>query len=385
MIKPFSAFSNPSKRWPQDFLFPNRYFCAQVQGLPPVPTYFYHQVEADEFALTCEQIVSCGFRTLTIGDLLDGAARCDHEVLVTFDDGWSSVWSIAFPLAWRHGIRFTLFLVPQAVEESEECRTTLEDVADPAQLNARDLGPRRMLTWGEVRAMHESGLVEIQSHSSHHGVVFTSNEIVGFCTPDGPFPLPGKAPLISRFNGRDIAEVDPALGTPLYQWAPALAGPRRFIEDSRSREQCTTFVRDGGGAEFFRTEGWKDALHHAANKWRGGVWENEDERLERYHNDLLQAKRSIEERLPGARVRAISPPWAVMHVDLPAIARDTGHEVIVLGYPFQSSGKKNPLPLYPRLYGDAIWTLLQGPIRGGVNWLRARRHAIARKADGFNP
>lgn len=373
------------KKKAQDFLFPNQYFRSRVKELPPVPTYFYHQVAVKEFTRICQQIISSGFRTLTIGDLLDDATNGGLEVLLTFDDGWSSVWSIAFPLARRHGIRFTLFLVTQAVEESQECRPTLEDVADPASLIARDLGPRRMLTWGEVRAMHESGLVEIQSHSSHHGVVFTSNEIVGFCTPDGPFPLNGKAPLVSRCNGRDIAEVGPAPGTPLYKWAPALAAPRRFIEDARGSEQCTTLVRNRGGAKFFRNEGWKDALLHAANRWRGGVWENEDERLERYHDDLLQAKRSIEERVPGAHVRAIAPPWAVMHADLPAIARDTGHEVIVLGYPFQSAGKKDPLPLYPRLYGDAIWTLLQGPIRGGVNWLRARHHAIARKTGGFNP
>jgi hypothetical protein len=74
-----------------------------------------------------------------------------------------------------------------------------------------------------------------------------------------------------------------------------------------------------------------------------------------------------------------------MHEALPAIARETGHEVIVLGYPFSQHSRQSPLPLYPRFKGDAIWTLLLGPIRGVVGWWRARQAAIARKAAGAVP
>ena len=233
--------------------------------------------------------------------------------------------------------------------------------------------------------MHESGIVEVQSQSLHLGLVFTSDRPCGFSTPAGPFPIAGSVPLVIRNNGRDVAERRLALGTPLYKWEPALAALRRFIANPKTKERCVQLVAVNGGKEFFSNIGWRDALLEVVDEAETGYWESEDDRRERFRIDLLSAKLNIEERLPGAKVRVIAPPWGAMHRDLPGIAHETGHELIVMAYPFPKLRMDSPLPLYPRLFGDSIWTLLRGPLRGGKDWWLARRRNIARRSRGAIP
>jgi peptidoglycan/xylan/chitin deacetylase (PgdA/CDA1 family) len=370
----------------QDFILPRGYFGHRVKGMPVVPAYFFHQVEVAAFQRICEGLVSSDFRTVTFGELLDGRVIDGPCVAITLDDGWSSTWSVAYPVARRYGVRFTLFATAEFIEKSEECRPTLDDGVDNCSLVARDFGSRPMLTWGEVRAMHESGVVEVQSHSLTHGVVFTADQLSGFCTPNGPFPLSGHVPLVSRLNSKEVPERYPALGTPLYDWGPALATSRRFIGSPRARERCVQLVEESGGEEFFRDERWENILSTVVDESEAGCWETDEERRERYRNELAQAKSIIEKRLPGHIVRAVAPPWGAMHQELGIIARETGHELIVLAYPFpRGFSKSSILPLYPRLFGDAIWTLIRGPFWGGIEWWRARRQNRRRHAAGAIP
>lgn len=373
-----------AKQLAQPF-FPEDYFSARVQKFAPVPAYLFHQIDGD-FEQVCSEIHRLGVETLTFSDLIRTSPSARSAVLLTMDDGWSSVWSVAFPLARRYGIRFTLFVVPHAMEDSEECRPTLENGADIECLVARDHGPRCMLTWGEVRAMYESGLVDVQSHSLNHGVVFSSDELVGFTTPDGPFPLWGHAPLVTQYNGADVMELRPQLGSPLYAWGHALAAPRRFIDNAGVREECVAFVRENGGVDFFKAKHWRKALQSLVGRGDKGTWESQAERRERYRADLTEAKRLIEEHLPGATVCALAPPWSMMHSELPEIAQETGHKVVVLGYPFEPLSTDSSVVLYPRFFADAIWLLLHGKsLRGLSKWWRSRSRAIQRRVAGEIP
>ncbi len=368
-------------------LFPQRYFQHHVHTVEPIPAYFYHQIDAFEFEKICQLIVKRGFQTLTFNQLLDKNVHSNTPaVLLTMDDGWSSVWSIAFPLARRYGIRFTLFLVPEAIEDSSECRSTLDDGIDAAILSQRDLSDRSMLTWAEVQAMHESGWVEIQSHSLNHAVVFTSASPCEFSTPTSSFPRVDRVPITSRITGQDVAEWKPPLGTPLYPLAPALVAPQRLIENEKAREKCIALVKENGGEQFFQTEGWQQLLQQMIDQVGGrDQWEAEEERRDRYHNDLLQAKSKIENRLSGLQVRAFAPPWGAMHSDLFAIVQDTGHEVLVLADPLPELNEQSDLPIYPRLKGNAIWILLQGPILGTIAWFKANQRSKERLANGAIP
>ena len=93
----------------------------------------------------------------------------------------------------------------------------------------------------------------------------------------------------------------------------------------------------------------------------------------------------IEERVPGARVTVLAPPWAEIDATLPDIARDAGYQLLVLGYPFHVAHLNSSLPLYPRLFGDASWVCALGTMRGAPKWLHARNRALERRRAGAIP
>jgi peptidoglycan/xylan/chitin deacetylase (PgdA/CDA1 family) len=369
-------------RLPHHFLFPHRFFANTVRGLPPVPAYMLHQVDVAQFEALCATLERRQIRCSTFPELLAGRGTAD-SILLTFDDGWSSVWSAAAPIARRYGIRFTLFLAPQCVEESQEVRTTLATGAALEEIASRDLGPRARLTWGEVLALQASGVVDIQSHSTHHGVVFRSPKLKGFATPSGPFPLDGLAPLVQRAQTGDVVEFHPAPGTPLYEWGPALTVGRRFLESADVRSRCIERARAGGDA-FFTRENWQAALH-ALSEGSPEIWETEEARRERLRLDLEGSRRIIESRVPETHVTVLAPPWAEIDATLPDIARDAGYRLLVLGYPFHVRHLESSLPLYPRLFGDAAWIPALGTIRGVSHWLHARSRALQRRRAGAVP
>ena len=370
-------------RQPQHFLFPHRFFASHVRGLPPVPAYMLHQVDVPQFEALCATLEREGVRCITFPELIAGDVDAS-SILLTFDDGWSSVWSAALPIAHRHGVRFTLFLAPQCVEESEEVRSTLDTGATPDEIAARDLGDRPRLTWGEVLALQASGLLDIQSHSTHHGVVFKSATLKGFATPAGPFPINGLIPLVQRAEAGDAVNFRPDPGTPLYEWGPALTVPRRFFEPLDVVEKCVQRAREGG-AEFFKRTDWQDQLRAIVSATPAGDWESSAARLERVRRDLEGSRQIIERRVPGTRVNVLAPPWAEIDATLPEVARAAGYELLVLGYPFDVAHLNSSLPLYPRLFGDASWVCALGAMRGAPKWWHARSRNLERRRVGAVP
>lgn len=370
-------------RVPHHFLFPHRFFAASVRGLPPVPAYMLHQVDAPQFETLCQTLERRRIRSVTFPELMGGDDGA-NAILLTFDDGWSSVWSAAAPLAKRYGVRFTLFLAPDVVEDSQEVRTTLDSGATAEEITRRDLGPRARLTWGEVLALQASGVVDIQSHSTHHGVVFRSATPKGFVTPDGPFPVNGLIPLVQHARGGDAVSFEPEPGTPLFEWGPALTVRPRYLEPIELRERCVRIARDGG-PEFFKRPDWKQTLEAVVKAGPAGEWESDEARLVRWQADLEGSRRTIESRVPGTNVSVLAPPWAEVDSATPELARAAGYELLVLGYPFHVERLDSVLPLYPRLFGDASWVTALGTLRGAPKWIQARNRALQRRRAGAIP
>jgi hypothetical protein len=370
-------------RQPQHFLFPHRFFASNVRGLPPVPAYMLHQVDVPQFEALCATLARERVRSITFPELMAGETDAS-SILLTFDDGWSSVWSAAAPIARRHGLKFTLFLAPQCVEESDEVRSTLDTGATSTEISARDLGARPRLTWGEVLALQASGVVDIQSHSTHHGVVFKSATLKGFATPDGPFPINGLIPLVQRTQNGDAVSFRLEPGTPLYDWGPALTVQRRFLEPIDVREKCVQLAREGG-PDFFKRSDWQDQLRAIVLATACDDWENSPARLARLKSDVEGSRLIIEKRVPGARVTVLAPPWAEIDAELPEVARAAGYELLVLGYPFHVKELNSSLPLYPRLFGDASWVCALGTMRGAPKWWHARSRNLQRRRVGAIP
>lgn len=82
------------------------------------------------------------------------SGRLEGEpVVITFDDGYRSLYETAYPLLKERGLPFTLFLTTQPIESGEPLRD--HSGADP-------------LTWDMVREMLDSGLMTLGAHTHSH-------------------------------------------------------------------------------------------------------------------------------------------------------------------------------------------------------------------------
>jgi poly-beta-1,6-N-acetyl-D-glucosamine N-deacetylase len=106
-----------------------------------------------------------GYHFVTIDDLLaDEAGRRplpDKAVLITFDDGYRSMFDHAWPIlkAWR------IPAVVAVVGIWEDDRTTVN-------FDGKIIPREKLMSWKELRELSDSGLVEIGSHSFdlHRGI-----------------------------------------------------------------------------------------------------------------------------------------------------------------------------------------------------------------------
>jgi poly-beta-1,6-N-acetyl-D-glucosamine N-deacetylase len=132
------------------------------RGEALVPLY---AVTPTNFVRQMDWLRNHGYRFVSAGDVL--AAREGRRplppkaVLVTFDDGYQSVYDHAWPVLKMFRIPAVINVVGSWLEEKGK-----------VNFDGRDLPRDRLLSWKELREMSESGLVEIGSHSFdlHRGI-----------------------------------------------------------------------------------------------------------------------------------------------------------------------------------------------------------------------
>jgi peptidoglycan/xylan/chitin deacetylase (PgdA/CDA1 family) len=126
-------------------------------GLQTVPILCYHRlgqgsskmvIAPNTFEQQMNWLVRNGYRVIRLGELaafLAGEqALPPRAVVITFDDGYESVYRHAFPVLRRLGLPATAFVYTDF------------------------LGGGDALTWPQMQEMLDSGLVDIQSHSKSH-------------------------------------------------------------------------------------------------------------------------------------------------------------------------------------------------------------------------
>ncbi len=131
-----------------------------------IPVLTYHKIEhRGELGINCltpqrlavhmEYLAGAGFQSVTFQDILSGASLPPHPVIITFDDGYESVYRAAFPLLRQLGFRAVVFVIAGFLDG----------------WNDWDLHPGRMrvrhLSREQVRELVSAGW-EIGSHGLTH-------------------------------------------------------------------------------------------------------------------------------------------------------------------------------------------------------------------------
>lgn len=328
-----------------------------------VPVFVFHSLEPKRFAAQLQHLKDNGYVTLGADEyfrvLVGAVAPPEKAVVLTFDDGRASLWSVGAPLLKYFGMRGIVFLVPGRTRNDGK-GATLQDVRDgrttAAELLARERGADGFLTWEEIEALTRDGVYDFESHSMFHARVATAPEVVGFLAPHQQHGYAAMdVPWIVGPEGDRLAH-EAGLGTPILRSQPRLAEAWRFCEESGYGDACRDLVAREGGARFFDRRGWQAHLRAVLGDGPvPGRLETDAEREAAIARELADSRRMIEERT-GRRVVHLCYPWHASSPAAVAAARSAGYRTAF-------SGKVPGVPITPP-GGDPL-----SIARVGEDWL----------------
>ena len=161
---------------PRDILL-GRYPAFVTGGALPrgdVPVFVFHSLEPDSFGRKLHYLADNGYQTLSSSEYLEVLAGAqpapERAVVLTFDDGRGSLWTVGQPLLERHRMKGIVFVVPGRVASRAGPRPPAGDDA--------------FLSWEEIAVLARKGRLEFQSHTQRHARIHTAPEVVGFLTPE---------------------------------------------------------------------------------------------------------------------------------------------------------------------------------------------------------
>jgi peptidoglycan/xylan/chitin deacetylase (PgdA/CDA1 family) len=115
-----------------------------------------------------------GYHTLFISELvewMEGKKMLPKKsVALTFDDGFWDNYTYAFPVLKKYNLKATIFIVTGWVSQGNGTDLARKVIPHQQgnQLAASGEGRQISMTWGEVKALQDSGLIEIESHTHSH-------------------------------------------------------------------------------------------------------------------------------------------------------------------------------------------------------------------------
>jgi hypothetical protein len=251
-----------------------------------IPIFVYHSIANNntpdfvtlaEFKRHMEYLADNNYQTLSAdelhGHLVYGKPVPKKSVVITFDDGRATLWTIAFPILKKYNFKAVSFIVPSMMSEAS-VRPNLEDYKKKGrevsltELMNADISDMPAITWEEAKVMHASGQVDFQSHTLEHTLIYYTPEVVDFINPTFSFGCNNSKVPVIRYGDNDRLHYKPPLGTPIYRSQPRMSGARRFFDDEGLRSACVDYVDRNGGKALFNKPSWRSELFRFSEKYR---------------------------------------------------------------------------------------------------------------------
>ena len=188
-----------------------------------VIVFAFHSVEPERFERQLRYLNENGYHVLESADTMQACLQgaqpiSPRSVLLTFDDGWESLSTVAFPLLQRYGFHAVSFIVPTFVGRPHFC------------------------TWEQLQEMQRSGVIDVQSHTLFHRFapawprVVPCNGITGGLEDADHYPT-----MVEDYRrAKDVLEEK--LGTPVRHLCyPDYDGTEASVAASRAAGYVSNF------------------------------------------------------------------------------------------------------------------------------------------------
>ena len=309
------------------------------QHLKAIPVFVFHDVEPERLDRQLSYLCSNGYRSLNANDLVK---ECDLDitkkprVALTFDDATWTFWTYAFPLLKKYDLCATLFVIAGIVPEDDAVYPTLEDFW-AGRCTQGDLAKRKRIqplcTWKELAAMHESGIVDIQSHSTTHARIPISPVIVDFLHTNFSTYYCNLNVPISSLDNPSQPERYLRLGAPVFQSASRMLCRPRFKENPALVTAMVAYVERNGGSEFFDSPKWRKELTAKVRRWSPaqlGEFESYEAMVRAVFTEFTASRKTLEKRL-CKKVRHFCYPWFVSSKLSDDLAKVAGYSTLYYG------------------------------------------------------
>lgn len=307
-----------------------------------IPVFCFHSAKYQLFEKQLQFLNENGYKTLTADELYERRIDRNYknngkEIVITFDDGMASVWTVAYPLLKKYNHKIISFILPGLMKEGETVGDTIDDVVSEQEkiiLSNRDYSDEPLCNWKEVKQMHESGLIDFQSHGMVHSLISVSPKIVDFINPDFDAHHYGNIhiPLYRDAEGNDSREKK--MGYPVYQYATRLSGKPRYFDSVEVRQACAAYVLDNGAEHFFQNKKWYSQLRKVASEHQvsSGLpqYESSKQVQQEIVNEVKISRLEIEKKL-NKKVAHFCFPWFIGSHISTAILEDIGYSSVHLG------------------------------------------------------
>lgn len=262
-----------------------------------VPVFVFHSVRDEQFSEQLKFLAKNNYHTLTANELFDfilkGKKTPEKSIVLTFDDGERSLYTVAFPLLKKFGFKAASFIVPSFIKEEQDYKQS----------------GKQWLSWNEMNEMEKSGFIDFQSHTLEHERMFISDEIIDFYHPDLFVDELGLdvPTVLSKGHYVKLQE----LGAPVYRMGSRMDSSLRYFDDERLRRDCIEYVKEHGGVSFFKQRGWRRKLRCFLKSLKGkneGYFESHPQQIKAISGSLKKSKEILEERL-NKEISHLAYPW----------------------------------------------------------------------------
>lgn len=273
-----------------------------------LPVFHFHEVTRSDLEAKLSFLVENGYRTVTSAEITAYVRRqtalAGRFVALCFDDAWTSLWTVAAPLLKRYGMTAIAYAIPARIVDAADCRPTLgDDLPDTPEGSP-------FVTWPELRQLSASGVIDVQCHTDSHSMVFASNHVRGFVTPDYVrTPLLNRPQLLPRPALRFLTAGE--LGAPLHSARSRMSDACRAMVPLEVHQRCVELVARAGGPTFFSRADWRSVLDRLATVGSRAAFESESAQRREIEEELDRGRATLNERLAIRSVNHICLPWGV--------------------------------------------------------------------------